>query len=200
MREEHNKSVRDPFRTYLVKKSLCSSVHPLLLCSDVSTRRAQRDEKVPVEQTCARRALLPLGEGFVPRNLAEIGDRVTEQSRARLRRGVCREVTNSCRACSSGTLLLKNGVSSKQVGGDRLMVKVQERLSEELDKYNPSEHWWHVNEGCKITLGKAQPPRMQLENFMQFLLSVFHRLSFLPSVSSAGGRAAFSSDISLILL
>lgn len=80
------------------------------------------------------------------------------------------------------------------------MVKAQERLSEELDKYNSSEHWWHVNEGCKITLGKAQPPRMQLENFMQLLLSVFHWLGFLPSVSSAGGRAAFSSDISLILL
>lgn len=37
------------------------------------------------------------------------------------------------------------------------MVKVQKRLSQELDKYNPSEHQWHVNEGCKIMLSKTQP-------------------------------------------
>lgn len=80
------------------------------------------------------------------------------------------------------------------------MVKVQKRLSQELDKYNPSEHQWHVNEGCKVTLSKTQPPQMQLENFMQLLHSVFHWLGFPPSVSSRGRRAAFSSDISLFPL
>lgn len=78
------------------------------------------------------------------------------------------------------------------------MVKVQKRLSQELDKYNPSEHQWRVNEGCKITLSKTRPPPMQLENFMQLLHSVFHRMGFPPSVPSRGKRAAFSSDISLM--
>lgn len=46
------------------------------------------------------------------------------------------------------------------------MVKVQKRLSQELDKHNPSEHQWHVNEGCKIALSETQPHLRLLENFM----------------------------------
>lgn len=63
---------------------------------------------------------------------------------------------NFCRTCSSGRLLLKNGGNSKQVKGDELMVKVQ-RLSNELDKYNLSEHQGRMNEGRKSTLSKTQP-------------------------------------------
>lgn len=50
-------------------------------CRDISTRRAQRDEKVPVEQNCAKELLLPLGEGFVPETSRRL--RTEWQSRAR---------------------------------------------------------------------------------------------------------------------
>lgn len=46
------------------------------------------------------------------------------------------------------------------------MVKVQKRLSQELDKHSPSEHQWRVNEGCKTALSGTQPHLMLLENFM----------------------------------
>lgn len=58
--------------------------------------------------------------------------------------GVCTQKERSDKilrkreTCSSDRQLLKNGGDWKQVKGDELMVRVQRRLSEELDKYNPS--------------------------------------------------------------
>lgn len=89
-------------------------------------------------------------------------------------------------AHSSARLLLTNRRDWKQVKGKGLMVGVRRRLTKECDKYNPSEHQGHMNEGCKSMLSKMQPLWTQPQ--LSASLALFSHLLCFPICSVQKGK------------